>query len=99
MRLVSESTCQRNPSQSLPPGCHHEFGGLDSSSRDTRHGRGCKALFTRASKTGEPANCDDFILDGEPSRILPSAALHFVERQWPAASHLKRSQLMAMGEI
>jgi hypothetical protein len=59
MRLVSESTCQRNLSQRLP----------------------------------------DFILDGEPSRISPCAALHFVGRQWPAASHLKRSQLMAMGEI
>jgi len=55
MRLVSESTCQRNLRQPLPRGCHHEFGGLDSSRRDIRHGRGCKALFTPASKTGEPA--------------------------------------------
>jgi hypothetical protein len=41
----------------------------------------------------------DFILDGEPSRISPCAALHFVGRQWPAARHLKRSPLMALGEI
>jgi hypothetical protein len=45
MRLVCESACQCNMRQPLPRGCHHEFGALDSSCRDIRHGRGSKALF------------------------------------------------------
>jgi hypothetical protein len=45
MRLVCESACQCNPRQPVPRGYHHEFGALDSSCRDIRVGRGCKALF------------------------------------------------------
>ena len=48
MRLICESACQCNMRQPLPRGGHHEFGALDSSRRDIRHGRGSKALFERS---------------------------------------------------
>jgi hypothetical protein len=63
MRLASESTCQRNLSQRLPRGCHHEFGGLDAS----------RCLLQPKKQTSRLDNIA-FILDGEPSRISPCAA-------------------------
>jgi hypothetical protein len=48
MRLICESAGQCNIRESLPRGCHHEFGALDSAHRDIRPGGGPKGLFERS---------------------------------------------------
>src|ERR1700677_2886072 len=48
MRLVCKSACQRDIRESLPCGCHHKFGTLDSSYGDIRHGGTSQTMLERS---------------------------------------------------